>query len=290
MTMKKLSIEYIKIQFEKKNCKLLSDEYKGANYKLDYICPNGHKSYISWANFRTGVNCKTCFDENRRIGIEKIRRCFNEEGYVLLSNVYINNKQKLKYICPNGHKHTVKWNAWIRGVRCPHCIGLHKLNIIFVKKEFEKENYKLLTNMYENCNQKLKYICPNNHKHYISWNKWQQGRRCPKCRQEEYIIKYSGKDSPNWKGGISCEPYCDIWIDKEYKESIKERDGNRCLNPDCWKTSNRLGVHHINYDKKNCEPENLITLCVSCNSRANYNRNYWKELYLEAWRHNNGNC
>ena len=33
-----------------------------------------------------------------------------------------------------------------------------------------------------------------------------------------------GENHPNWKGGISCEPYCDAWADKEYKEDMKERD------------------------------------------------------------------
>jgi hypothetical protein len=40
-----------------------------------------------------------------------------------------------------------------------------------------------------------------------------------------------------------------------------------------------LEVHHIDYNKKNCKEENLITLCKWCNLRANYNRNYWKTYY-----------
>ena len=91
----------------------------------------------------------------------------------------------------------------------------------------------------------------------------------------------SGPLNPNWKGGISCEPYCDVWADKEYKESILERDNHRCQNPDCWGTSERLSVHHIDYNKKNCRPENLITLCNSCNSRANKNRECWQKLYKD---------
>ena len=33
-----------------------------------------------------------------------------------------------------------------------------------------------------------------------------------------------GHKNPNWKGGIAHEPYCPIWLDKEYKEDIKARD------------------------------------------------------------------
>ena len=84
---------------------------------------------------------------------------------------------------------------------------------------------------------------------------------------------------PNWKGGISCEPYCAAWLDKEYKESIKERDGYKCLNPCCSKNSERLCIHHINYIKKDCSPFNLITLCVSCNTKANSDREWHKAWY-----------
>ena len=43
-----------------------------------------------------------------------------------------------------------------------------------------------------------------------------------------------GKDNTNWRGGISCEPYCQDWT-KEYKEYIKERDDYRAdLSAQCF--------------------------------------------------------
>jgi len=101
--------------------------------------------------------------------------------------------------------------------------------------------------------------------------------------RESHLGKNLGPENPNWKGGISCEPYCDIWLDKEFKESIKERDGYKCLNPDCWKNCNHLpiDIHHIDYNKKNCKPSNLIALCRSCNSRANKDRE-WHEFWYKA--------
>lgn len=88
-----------------------------------------------------------------------------------------------------------------------------------------------------------------------------------------------GPLNPNWKGGIACEPYCDVWIDKEYKESIKERDNYVCQNPYCWHNSKRLCIHHIDYNKKNCKPGNLITVCTSCNARANFDRDWHQSWY-----------
>jgi hypothetical protein len=90
-----------------------------------------------------------------------------------------------------------------------------------------------------------------------------------------------GSLHPNWEGGISKEPYCHIWGDQEYKQDISLRDNYICQNPDCWHTTDHLPLHrhHIDYDKMNCHPWNLITLCCSCNSRANFNRKHWKRLY-----------
>jgi len=97
----------------------------------------------------------------------------------------------------------------------------------------------------------------------------------------EAIERISGENSFKWKGGISAEPYCPIWIKSGFKENICERDNNQCQNPDCRKNSKRIAVHHINYIKKDCHPLNLIILCTSCNSRANANREYWQEFHTK---------
>jgi len=81
------------------------------------------------------------------------------------------------------------------------------------------------------------------------------------------------------KPEVNCEPYCEIWTDQEFKESIKQRDGYKCLNPECNKTCDRLSIHHIDYVKKNCHPSNLITICVSCNAKANKDREWHEAWY-----------
>jgi len=47
--------------------------------------------------------------------------------------------------------------------------GNVKLTIEFVRGEFKKEGYKLLTNHYENSSSMLHYVCPVGHKHRITW-------------------------------------------------------------------------------------------------------------------------
>ena len=109
----------------------------------------------------------------------------------------------------------------------------------------------------------------------------------PATKQLMSIVK-TGKNNSQWKGGISREPYCPIWS-PWLKEEIKERDNHQCQNPDCLKTTKRLACHHIDYNKKNCSANNLITLCNSCNSRANGNRKYWEDFYTSIIKNNVNN-
>ena len=87
-----------------------------------------------------------------------------------------------------------------------------------------------------------------------------------------------GNKNPNWRGGITNNPYCVGWT-KDYKEEIKERDGYMCLNPYCFHNDGRLHVHHVDYIKTLCGPSNLITLCGACNTRANYDRKWHIQWY-----------
>ena len=98
-----------------------------------------------------------------------------------------------------------------------------------------------------------------------------------KTHSKETIEKMSGENHYNWQGGISKEPYCQEWT-PWLKEEIKERDKHQCKNPVCGSIES-LGIHHIDYDKKNCSTNNLITLCRSCNAKANFNREHWINFY-----------
>jgi hypothetical protein len=94
-----------------------------------------------------------------------------------------------------------------------------------------------------------------------------------------------GKDSNFWKGGISFEVYPVSWKET-LKRSIRERDRYTCQI--CYKPqgSESLSVHHIDYNKKNCSIENLVTLCRSCHVKTNFKRNLWIE-YFNIWKTKN---
>jgi len=73
--------------------------------------------------------------------------------------------------------------------------------------------------------------------------------------------------------GGSKEPYSVDWI-QTLKRAVRERDNYICQV--CSKYGN--AVHHIDYNKKNSNPDNLITLCGKCHAKTNHKRKEWEEF------------
>ncbi len=84
-------------------------------------------------------------------------------------------------------------------------------------------------------------------------------------------------NNPNWRGGISFEEYPQEFNDP-LKNQIKKRDDYKCKFPNCH-TPDDLTIHHIDYNKKNNDPLNLITLCRRHNLKVNFNRDYWADFF-----------
>jgi radical SAM superfamily enzyme YgiQ (UPF0313 family) len=86
-----------------------------------------------------------------------------------------------------------------------------------------------------------------------------------------------GEDHHNWQGGISRFPW-PLKFNNALKKRIRQRDDETCQ--ECGVKAG-LTVHHVDYDKENCDECNLITLCRGCNSRANFNRTSWRAKFSE---------
>jgi hypothetical protein len=86
-----------------------------------------------------------------------------------------------------------------------------------------------------------------------------------------------------WKGGKTLEIYPFEWRDI-LKDSIRERDDYTCQEcgihqDEFLGRTKKLDIHHIDYDKENLDPNNLISLCRTCHSKTNVNREYWIEYF-----------
>jgi len=80
--------------------------------------------------------------------------------------------------------------------------------------------------------------------------------------------------NPNWRGGLSFEPY-GIEFNKELKAKIRMRDNHTCQLCRASANGRKHHVHHIDYDKRNNDEDNLITLCTRCHVKTNYDRENW---------------
>ena len=138
-------------------------------------------------------------------------------------------------------------------------------------------NYeKVLQSDYINTKTKIKYKCKFGHLETKTLEDLRRRKhKCTIC----YLLQNKGENHPNYISGCGVSDYCPTWTDKEYKEALMQRDNNICQNPYCYHTTGRLSIHHIDYDKKNCHPSNLITVCIGCNGRANTYREWHKSWY-----------
>ncbi len=95
---------------------------------------------------------------------------------------------------------------------------------------------------------------------------WNKGKKLP---------QFSGENHPNWRGGAKYNlPYIPGW-QTTLSRAIRERDNYICQV--C--SLEGFFVHHIDYNRSNNDPKNLITLCNSCHSKTNFHRNKWEKYF-----------
>lgn len=229
---KRLKYEDIKQAFEKEGYVLLEEKYLGSNVKMRYICSQGHNHEMCWDNFKQGKRCPDCQrvknSKSRKKDFNIIDHSFEQEGYTLITKEeeYKNASTKLYYICQKGHKHSITWNSFNNGNRCPECAKENtrlklKLDFSIIKQEIGKEGYILLSTDedYINNTSKLKMICPEGHKCEISWSNFQQGKRCRECAIKDKAKKQRIDFNIIQK---AFEKECYILLSKE--EEYKNKD------------------------------------------------------------------
>lgn len=93
--------------------------------------------------------------------------------------------------------------------------------------------------------------------------------------------KLRGKNHPSYIDGRSHFIY-PCKFSNELRQKIRTRDNFTCQccgikekNHFSINKQINLSVHHIDYNKKSCRENNLISLCLSCHMKTNSNRDYW---------------
>lgn len=97
-----------------------------------------------------------------------------------------------------------------------------------------------------------------------SWNELHLiGHEVSDETRKKISIAHTG--SQDWMGFVEEKKY--PGFSKRLKKYIKKRDNYICQSCQCdLRKSNRARIHHIDGDKTNPNPDNLILLCVSCHS------------------------
>lgn len=102
-------------------------------------------------------------------------------------------------------------------------------------------------------------------------------------KRKKLSLTKMGNKNPNWNGGTSRLPY-PLEFNEGIKEDIALRDNytcQKCSKIEKEENGRKLSIHHIDYNKDNCNFFNLIVLCHTCNIRANFNRQSWTEYFTD---------
>ena len=178
----KITYDKVRAALLKENYILLTKEYINSKSELVTVCPFGHIFKTKWEywNTKRKHRCSKCAG-NAKYTIEEVRLIFNEAGYNVIDTNYINSKNKINYICNNGHRHSIRIDHFNDGIRCPYCSGKVKKTLDDIKKALSLENYQLLSDDYRNTFEDLKIQCDAGHVYCSSYHNWMQGKRCPYC-------------------------------------------------------------------------------------------------------------
>ena len=134
-------------------------------------------------------------------------------------------------------------------------------------KQFELMRFKNLIQDFETKDPKEFY---HQHKKTLETNKAKQIVFC-----KELVIN----DFTVFKKSL-VEVYPDAFYDESLRHLILEGQDNRCRL--CHKdiSWSEPHLHHVNYNKQDCERKNLVFLCPRCHAKTNSNREYWTNVLI----------
>lgn len=145
----------------------------------------------------------------KKTNINILKDFAKTKGGVLLSDEYLNNKQKLYWKCKCGNCWYTSWvdikyrNSWYP--KCSSKIRANKLrkyNYNELNEIIKNKGGILLSNKYINYDNKLNCVCQNNHKFKISVRQIENNQWCPECTNksngENNIRKFLKKNKINY--------------------------------------------------------------------------------------------
>ncbi len=220
---------------------------------------NRGKNHYLWKNIKPRF-CKNCKKELTR---EQIL------GGKKFCSIFCYGKSRQKELLPRNCPICKKSLPRKKLLDDQICCSWECRNKFYVGKKVYCWNYKIKERLCVVCGEKVR----------------RTARKSAKTCSNECKLKYQvGMNNPNYKNGLSKEPY-GFEFNAQLKEFIRKRDNYKCQNGKCGipekECFRKLDCHHIDYDKKNNDPINLIALCHDCHLRTNGGRDYWEKYYKQ---------
>lgn len=276
-TKKKITTE----QFIKKAKNIFSDyDYSKTTYVNSYtqikvICKL-HGEFNSYPSiFLKGEGCPVCIPRRETIiNKEKEKNKFiikankihnNKYNYDLVN--YINNKTKVKIICPIHGEFEQRSDLHLIGQGCPTCGNIKKTksqthsaeNFVKKAKAIHKNKYDYSLIKYINAETKVKIICPKHGAFFQTPDKHLHGNGCPKCigrnRTTEEAIKDIENMYPNMydlskfkyinsttNGKICCKKH-NYWFEDNYHKLMTSTNRRCCAKE--WQSNPNLYIKEM---------------------------------------------
>jgi hypothetical protein len=139
-------------RFAELGFELLSFEYdKEGNRRVNYKCSCGNISSCDWRQIKNPKrtnSCLACQNNKNKISYSTLASTFSSANCELLTHPqeYVNNKQKLKYVCTCGNTAEIVYHDFVIGKRCGLCKSQRtretNLEKYGVENTFQAEEFK----------------------------------------------------------------------------------------------------------------------------------------------------
>lgn len=270
-------------QIHNKNLATISKECKTCGEKFQTSLSNSDKKYCSrncWKKIsRTVISCKNCSKkfEVKKSMSKQIQFCNSDcKTDFYYTTIKCDNcgkpikrrkkEVKKKNFCNSKCHLTYKKEKGNVERNCSYC----GKNITVHKSLAERYELSFCNN---NCQGK--WYSKNksgvdNPLHGIDrpkHSKLMKGSNNPSKRPEvRKKLGLSEENNPMWKGGVAKKYPTEFHMIADY---IRKRDDRTCqmcgITREEYSKDRKMDVHHINGDKKDNKPENLVTVCNPCN-------------------------
>ena len=208
-------------------------EYVNAKTKVCIICPEHGEFWQTPNTHLSGKGCIHCGNassaKKRKTNIEEFIKKSNivhNNKYIYTAINYINNKTKIRIICPEHGEFWQRPDHHLMGCGCPKCMITRIRNILtsnneeFIEKanKIHKNKYDYSKSNYVNNRTKICIVCPEHGEFWQSPDKHLMMEGCPKCshktsKPEDEIIKIIQEVNPQQRNrGLIEKREIDIYI------------------------------------------------------------------------------